>query len=70
MKVAVLLLLIPMSAQARTSFVATPLPFSCGVVKAAAQVYTIAQLERMAREHAITITQAQRREAYKCLAQK
>jgi hypothetical protein len=70
MRAVVLLLLISTSAQARTSFVATPLPFSCSVVKAAAQVYTIAQLERMAREHAVTVTQAQRREAYKCLAQK
>ncbi len=57
-------------AHARSSFVATRLPFSCDVVRMAAQIYSPTQIEQMARDRGIQVTQAQRHEAYKCLAQK
>jgi hypothetical protein len=52
---------------ARTSFVPTPLPYSCEQVRMAAAAFTIEHLKKIGKELGIHLTGAQMREAEKCI---
>lgn len=62
-------LLLPTMGLARSAFVPAPLPYTCDTVRAAAKLYSPAEMVRFAKQFGVKVTPSQRREAAKCLAE-
>lgn len=61
------LLLLTTPAQARSSFIPTPIGYSCETIKAAVKTVGLENLKAMAKKYGYHVTASQRREALKCL---
>lgn len=53
----------------RSHFRGAPLPYTCDTVRAAAKLYSPAEMVRYAKQFGVKVTPSQRREAAKCLAE-